>query len=115
MEQKTWNARLAWLLDEEGISRSDFAKRVQVSRATVTDWCKGEIKMLTAENADKICRALNINLHWLVSGKLPMRKLPTSGKHEPQLHELDDIFLRLGEEKTEMIMNLARGLDPGKE
>lgn len=98
---------------EAGANNADLADAVGVSRPTVTDWRNGKIKTMTAENAEGVCRFLKINYQWLIRGKQPIRAFPTSGKHEPQLSELDEIFVRIGADKTEMIMNLARSLDPG--
>lgn len=68
-----WNDRLRKAFDESDFNKAGFAKAVGVSGATVTDWMKGEIKNLRAENAQRICKTLNIRPEYLVDGKGPMR------------------------------------------
>lgn len=70
---KTWHDRLNEALKESGLNKSALAKRIKVSAPTVTDWTKGNIKTITAENAEKLCRVLGIRSTWLLTGKGDMR------------------------------------------
>lgn len=53
------------------MSQVDLARAVGVSAPAVHDWVKGKIKNLSAQNADKVSRALHINSHWLLHGRGP--------------------------------------------
>lgn len=50
----TWNERLQQAIGESGLTKSAFAKKVGVSAPTVTDWTSGEIKTLSASNAERV-------------------------------------------------------------
>jgi transcriptional regulator with XRE-family HTH domain len=65
---KTWNARIAERRQALGLSKSEFARRCEVSAPTVNDWENGEIKKLEAVNLLKICRVLKIEAEWLMFG-----------------------------------------------
>lgn len=69
----TWNDRLRIALVGAGLTKGALARASKVSPPTVTDWLNGKIKELKAENAERICRELNINLKWLLYGRGPMR------------------------------------------
>lgn len=69
----TWNDRLTRALEASPMNKSAFAKAVGVSAPTVTDWVRGGIKELTADNARKVCKVLNLNMTWLLTGRGPMR------------------------------------------
>lgn len=69
----TWHDRLNIALLESDFNKAALAKRIGVSAPTVTDWTKGGIKTINAENAEKLCKALGINSTWLLTGKGPMR------------------------------------------
>lgn len=66
---KTWNERLQHAIKLSDMNKGQFAKAVKVSSPTVTDWTKGEIKELKAENASKIADVLGIRIDWLLFGK----------------------------------------------
>ena len=70
---ETWHDRLNKVLKETGQKKSALAKRIGVSGATVTDWTKGNIQTLNAENAEKLCKHLGISTTWLLTGKGPMK------------------------------------------
>jgi len=66
---ESWNKRLARALNEKGMSKSELARQARVSPATVTDWINGKIKTLEAGNLLRICRALEIDPMWLMTGR----------------------------------------------
>ncbi|MDY7537660.1 helix-turn-helix transcriptional regulator [Undibacterium sp. RTI2.1] len=65
----SWNQRLTIARTNAQIKKSDFAKRVGVSAATVTDWEAGDIKKLDAEKMIRICQILGVSAEWLVTGR----------------------------------------------
>lgn len=66
---KSWNDRLKHALQLADMKPAELARRCHVSTATVSDWRSGETKQLKAENADKICKVLNLSQSWLLHGK----------------------------------------------
>lgn len=70
-----WKTRLTLVREAKFPKKIDFARAVDVSTATTTDWEKlfanGGIKDLTATNLIKICSVLSISPYWLMNGKVP--------------------------------------------
>ena len=50
--------RITYFLSEQGKTQQDLATHMNVSQATVSNWCKG-IKMPRMDKIDKICSFLN--------------------------------------------------------
>ena len=65
----TWHKRLAQAREAKEINKSAFAKLVNVSAPTVTDWESGKIKMIDGVNLLKVCDVLGISPKWLMHGK----------------------------------------------
>lgn len=67
-----WKLRLKQARESCGLNKTEFARLVKVSNATVTDWEKsaadGGIKEIAGPNLTKIARALDIDPHWLIDG-----------------------------------------------
>ena len=53
--------------------QSDLAKRVGVSRASVSDWLSGKTKALEGANLTKAAEALGVDAHWLATGEGTLR------------------------------------------
>ncbi len=64
-----WNQRLAQARTEKNIKKTDLAKLVGVSPATVTQWEAGTTKELKGENLTTVCRVLGVSPSWLLYGK----------------------------------------------
>ncbi|MDP1931936.1 MAG: S24 family peptidase [Gammaproteobacteria bacterium] len=71
---QTWNQRLDQAIKDSSHNKSSLARAIGVSAPTVTDWTKGEIQKITADNAEKVCKELGINIQWLLSGKGKIRE-----------------------------------------
>ena len=65
----TWNKRLSIARIAAKKNKTELARAVGVSNATVSDWESGEIKNIEAENFLKVCEFLNISPTWLQFGK----------------------------------------------
>lgn len=65
------NNRIKRIIEDANISRSDFAKRVEVSQAFVSQMCSGTYRP-SARTIAIICREFKINRQWLESGEGPM-------------------------------------------
>ncbi len=73
----TWNERVKSGREALNLKKSEFAHRVGVSAATVTDWENGNIKKLEAENLLKISVVLGIEPADIIYG--PPRGQTSSG------------------------------------
>lgn len=63
-----WHTRLTQAREAKGLKKSAFAKLVEVSPPTVTDWENGNTKMIEGANLMKVCSALSITPEWLLHG-----------------------------------------------
>jgi phage repressor protein C with HTH and peptisase S24 domain len=64
-----WNQRLAQSRAEKNLTKSELARAVGVSPATVTQWESGLTKELKGENLTTVCSVLNVSAEWLLHGK----------------------------------------------
>lgn len=62
------NERVIHVIDSLGITRAEFADKLNLSRAAVTKFCKGEIALSDRTIAD-ICRVFGISEAWLREGR----------------------------------------------
>lgn len=65
------NNRIKSIIKDANISRTDFAKRIEVSQAFVSQMCSGAYKP-SARTIAIICREFNIRREWLENGEGPM-------------------------------------------
>jgi phage repressor protein C with HTH and peptisase S24 domain len=63
-----WHKRLTQAREAKGIKKSAFAKMVDVSAPTVTDWENGNTRMIEGANLMKVCSTLNVTPEWLLHG-----------------------------------------------
>ena len=66
---KTWNKRITERRTALTISKAEFARRVGVSGATVTDWENGVIKTIGGQRLLKAAEVLKVSPEWLLSGR----------------------------------------------
>lgn len=68
-----WKQRLREAREAKGLNKTEFAKAIGVSNATVTDWEKsffdGGIKEISGPRLTKICEVLGVDPHWLLDGR----------------------------------------------
>lgn len=101
---ETINDRVARLIDALGITRASFARRMNVSPAVVTRYCKGEVAIMDRTIAD-ICREFGASETWLRTGEGDM--FPP----RDALQELTEMAGRfLGNQPTEIQQRAARML-----
>lgn len=71
MEQ--WKLRLKAAREAKGLNKTEFAKAVRASNATVTDWEKsvadGGIQVISGVRLTKVCEVLAVDAAWLLHGK----------------------------------------------
>ena len=65
-----FNKNLKRLLNEQGLKQKDLAKLLNVSTATVSDWCKGK-KMPRMNMLNAICDTLQCPLNELTEPERP--------------------------------------------
>lgn len=58
------------------LSQASLAREVGVSRVSVSQWEKGEIRNLRHENLLRVAKALGVSVHWLLSGAVAEPEAP---------------------------------------
>ena len=66
--------RIIQIIKTENITKTEFAKRIEVSQAFVSQMCSGAYSP-SARTISAICREFHISRQWLETGEGPM-KLP---------------------------------------
>lgn len=62
------NERIEQLISHEGMTKSAFAARLNVSPGFVTQLCNG-VKLPSDRTISDICREFRVNEHWLRTGE----------------------------------------------
>lgn len=90
---ETINARIAEIIAESGMSKTEFARRVNVSQSHVSRMVSGETGVSDRTISD-ICRVFRVNEDWLRNG--------TGEKYrkKPRSEELSEIFAYLEVDET---------------
>lgn len=90
---ETINARIAEIIAESGMSKTEFAKRINVSQSHVSRMVSGETGVSDRTISD-ICRVFRVNEDWLRNG--------TGEKYrkKPRAEELGEIFADLEVDDT---------------
>lgn len=68
----TINDRISYLIDSEKLKKTQFAERVGLSQAYVSQICGG-VRTPSDRTIADICREFNIRREWLETGEGPMR------------------------------------------
>ena len=63
-----WNKRLTEARIAQGLGKSELAREIGVSAATLTNWENGKVESIKGENLMKVCVALNCSESWLMRG-----------------------------------------------
>lgn len=63
-----WNTRLTEARENRGIGKSELARLVGVSPATLTNWENGKVESIKGENLMRVAAALNVSESWLMHG-----------------------------------------------
>lgn len=62
----------------KGLTKSELARLVGVSHATINDWENGDIKTIKGENLVSVCRVLGMTESYLLSGIEPRQESESS-------------------------------------
>lgn len=76
---KTLAERLIYALDASGKTKTDLWKACGISSGAVSHWFSGLSQIPSGENLTIVCKLLNINPHWLLTGEGEMH--PTETDH----------------------------------
>lgn len=82
-----WKFRLKQAREAKELNKTEFARLVGVSNATVTDWEKsaedGGIKELSGPKLAKLSEILGVDPHWIISGKQAPDKGAAEARPDP--------------------------------
>lgn len=90
----TFSDRLNQIISDSGLTKTAFAKRIEVSQGFVSQLCSGSFNP-SPRTISAICREFNVRREWLESGEGPM-KLP-----EPE-EDLDYINILVAQSNNPM-------------
>ena len=76
----TWNKRITIAREAKGLTKSELARAVKVSHATINDWENGDIKTIKGENLVNVCRVLGMTESYLLSGIEPQIDAPNEAR-----------------------------------
>lgn len=81
-----WKLRLRQAREAKGLNKTAFARLVEVSNPTVTDWEKavenGGIKEIAGPRLTKICTVLDTSPNWLLYGEDTAQALEAAGARQ---------------------------------
>lgn len=78
MPENLWNDRMRKARESLSLKRNEFARRVGVSAATVSDWESGKIKHLSSENLNKASQVLGVSPDYILSGRTAAETKPST-------------------------------------
>jgi phage repressor protein C with HTH and peptisase S24 domain len=70
----TLSERIAYILEQRGISQSALAVRVGIKQPSVAAWLSGKTKKIEGENLLNTAAALGVHPEWLATGSGPIYK-----------------------------------------
>lgn len=88
-----------------GWSQAELAKKMGVSRATVSDWEKDHISNLKMENLVKLSELTNHSIGWLAVKRKPIYRSRLKSEEE---HELIVLYRGMEKDTQKELLNAAR-------
>lgn len=82
----TFSDRLNQIISDSGLTKTAFAKRIEVSQGFVSQLCSGSFNP-SPRTISAICREFNVSRDWLERGEGPM-KLPEPDEDMDYLNTL---------------------------
>ena len=95
--------RIIQIIKAENITKTEFAKRIEVSQAFVSQMCSGAYNP-SPRTISVICREFNIRREWLETGEGPM-KLP---EIDADLEIINDLLSDTASPTADLIRNIWR-------
>ena len=104
--------RLQMALDRNNMSKADLARKLQVKRGTVTNWCKGRYSP-NDERAEQIATILNVNTAWLKGYNSPISRDNQYDRRgqEERIEQAIIASYRGSDETTKGIVRKILGID----
>lgn len=64
-----WKERITYAREEAQLTKSELARRVHVSPATITDWEGPKVKMIDGANLVQLAAVLSVTPEWIITGQ----------------------------------------------
>lgn len=104
----TFADRFKEALRARNISKSEFARRIVMSRSNASHWANGRAKNISAELMEKGALELGVNVAWLMRGEGPRSgPLPAVGE-SPSRYDLERTTEVEGVELTKAAIEVAK-------
>ncbi len=103
----TLSERIKLALAEQHISQAELARRLGVTRQSVSLWCSSPSMELSASNALRLAQELEVDPYWLVFGRGNMR---TPRKLELHESEMISVMNQLDTSSKELALKLVSQL-----
>ncbi|MEI8634702.1 helix-turn-helix transcriptional regulator [Vibrio sp. PP-XX7] len=87
-----------------GLSREAVAEAMHKSPHTIKSWEAANRQPRNMREIEKLCRLLNITVHWYLDGTKPIHPIRTMTTE----HELLTLFSELSEEQQEAVLRMMR-------
>lgn len=95
--------RISLIVEHSGLTKTEFAKRINVSQGLVSQMCSGTTKPSDRTISD-ICRVFNVNRRYLELGEEPMF-MP---ELDPDTDYINELLSSVDNPFTDMIRALMR-------
>lgn len=99
----TFSDRLNQIIAESGLTKTAFAKRIEVSQGFVSQLTTGSFNP-SARTISAICREFNVRREWLESGEVPMRH----PEPETDMDVINDLLMDVDNPVAELIRKIYR-------
>ena len=99
----TFSDRLNQIISDSGLTKTAFAKRIEVSQGFVSQLCSGSFNP-SPRTISAICRGFNVSRDWLERGEGPM-KLP---EIDTDLAIINDLLADTASPTADLIRNIWR-------
>lgn len=100
---------LSHMLKVRGMTQLELAARMEVSTATVSNWCNG-VKLPRMDKIDRICSILNINRSDLIEDKPQQDTSSAFSQLTPSVQKIIDIMQELNEEGQDRLLEYGDDL-----
>lgn len=100
---------LSHMLKLRGMTQFELASRMNVSTATISNWCNG-VKLPRMDKIDKICAILQINRSDLIEDKPTDDSSSASSQLIPSVKKIIDIMQELNEEGQDKLLEYGDDL-----
>jgi transcriptional regulator with XRE-family HTH domain len=111
--------RIKEALADINLTQAEFARRINVERATVNDWYKGRTQDISGPNLLRAAEALKVNPLWLAEGP-PHKKKPSALGEESSVYttkqqRLLELFYHCSQKQQDKLLELMETIaGPGK-